>query len=304
MKALEESIFHFCNFDYFYDKFKPITPYGIDFKRRKLIYNDKADLNGMFNRIELFLKLIKESPDKVSRIEYHLKNIPSLAGVEKERHAMLSGIDFFLIKKLLNNYLDLINNLSPEIVKSFKVFFSSGKFINILNKGGKGGDTFYISEKYSKELKVTREKINKINKSMENEKNKCLEQIKKKCSLDFNDRDFLIVNHEIIAEYDQNLLFIEPYDSDNYVIKPVYTERYISLNVEKKRLLVKEKKYEIPILKMLSDYYYNDKNITEYIKIIRDIDVFLAKARLCSLFNMNKPVISEHREGAQTVFPE
>jgi DNA mismatch repair protein MutS2 len=293
---MPNKIYKFSEFDDFYIFFKPLTPAGKLFKEKKIIFNDIKTLDKEYALVNEFISCVQKDTILFDRIENHLSDIPFLS-LDSNSYTEIS--DVFLLKKFLSRTKAIFNLLPKKLTQTLKTQWSSDELLSLLMKGGKS-DAFYISDSYDKELKKTRTEVIKISHKLNKIKNDKLKEITK-LGLDFSLRDFLIVNAASGDKYYKNKdLFIEAYDSENIIVKPVFGECFLKLSAEKEILNRKEKAIENNIIKnIISLAKKNLKTLVGYANAIERADILIAKARLSIKFNMVRPVFTKN---AATIF--
>jgi DNA mismatch repair ATPase MutS len=139
-------------------------------------------------------------------------------------------------------------------------------------------------------LKSVREKITAIDKKIAESKEIRLSEIAGLYGLDFNHRDFLVVNEVNAANFSSDLLYKEVYDHTSLLVKPIFPASYFELYREKDELLKKERGLEQNILTHLSEEVHKNKvKIEQDIQTIELLDVLFAKARIAIKYLMVKP---------------
>ena len=274
----------------FYDtNYKPLTPYGQETAKKMLFIADKETLEKEYQLIEQTIKFIERYPIVADKIEFYLKKIPFLYSLDI---LDFDSSDLFLIKKFLVNYFDITQELKRIPAHIFDISFSSKKLLEALCVDQEEADSFYLNDKYSEKLESVRKKIKKIDKELEAIKQEQLSKILEKFKLDFKLRDFLVINENAAVMLDKKYFFIEPFDSKNFIVKPIYSEKYFALYLERDRLVIEEQKQENVILGKLSKQVLSEKNkIIEYIKAVTKLDILISKSRLAIKYGMTKPVI-------------
>jgi hypothetical protein len=146
---VKNKLLKFTEFDKFYLHYKPLTPYGISAKNRFAVFNDAGELSGHHDTIDVTVKFIKQKPQNVDKIEYHLKRLPELPQIDG---SVLDSTELFMVKKFLINFKavsDLFGETEKEI---FKCCFESNDLIKLFLKGG-AEESFHIQMHTAKNLK-------------------------------------------------------------------------------------------------------------------------------------------------------
>ena len=286
---MQNKIYKFSEFESFYGFFKPLTPFGKLTKEKKIIFTDTKALEGEYSLIDGFIGSIKKNKILFNRIEYHLRHIPAL-NLKDNRIIEIS--DIFLVKKFLVNTKAVFGLLPPKIKRLMKIKWSAEELYSLLMKG-QSAESFYIADSYCPQLKKIRAEISKI--AVEaNKIKKANMKAAADIGLDFTKRDFLITDAKDADKFYKNEnLFIEAYDSENIIIKPIFGERFLKLSALKESLNKKEKIAENKIIKRIAiAVQKNLKTLNEYCRQIEKTDTTIAKARLSENFQMTRPTLT------------
>jgi len=253
-------------------------------------FSDGITLETQFDHTERAREFILKNSGQADKVEYHLKKIPLIPSLDS---SLFDSVDIFSIKKFLINYQAVFSSLTDEMRQTMNIYFDSEKLHSFFMKGG-SDETFYIADNYSAPLATVRGEIKKLDNELKELKEKRTLLIKTRFGYDFRFKDFIVMEESSELQIDKNFFYIEPYDSRNVVIKPVMTDSYFKLHIEKEKLLRKEKEFEKEVLADISLKISNEKkNINNYIASIENLDIFMAKARLSLKFRMNRPEIKK-----------
>ncbi len=275
---MNEKLIKFSELDYFYDYYSPKSPYGLKDKKRFEFYTDKKVLDKIYNKIDLAVDLITENPQIADKIEYHLKRIPEL---EEETRQSSANSEIFNTKKFLLNYKHIRSILSDKLKTDFNFFFNSENLFDKLCEENKNEETFYLSDSYSPELKEIRLKIRQIDSTLADTKEKIILDIKNSLKLDFRFHDFLVIKENNIPENADSFIYIEPYDSNSVLVKPVLGKEYFNIHNIRGDYIKIENQIETKIKNKLILSIKNERtHILQYIESVRILDTSLAKARL------------------------
>jgi DNA mismatch repair ATPase MutS len=285
------NIFNFAEFDSFYNKYNPLTPYGKTDKAKRELHTSTETLNNEYSLIGRFISLLLSDTANLAAIEYHLKRIPNLNFLD---NSFYTTTDIFQIKKFLFNYKKISDALHEEIYMRFFVKFRPTSLFRILNLNN-DKETFYLSERYSKKLAKIRAEIKKFDLNISKLKKQRLETIKEKFNLDFRFQKFIVIKESEVLNIDDKYVYKESYDSFNVILKPVFQNEYFTLHNEKETLVKKEKEEEENVIKKLSSRIKKElKLINAYLVSIHKFDVVLAKSVLAKKYNMQKPILQEY----------
>lgn len=280
----------FIEFDAFYTEYAPLTPYGLLNKSRHQILVDQDILCSTYDSVGKIVDFINESSINSDKVENYLRRIALLNTLDRKR---FDSADIFLIKKLLLNYRNIVNQLNNEVKKDLDITFSSTDLLKFLSLDGDNKEAFYLSFSYSNELSEVRKKINEIDKTLAEIKRKRFAEIIEQHKLDFRFRDFMIVKENIANTLDVELVYKEVYDKTSLLAKPILPKSYFDLHQEKEALLAEEQAIEKEVLSLISEKIFKEKElIKSYTQKIELLDTLFAKARLAKKYKMTKPVFS------------
>ncbi|MEA3307146.1 MAG: hypothetical protein U9Q34_05135 [Elusimicrobiota bacterium] len=287
---MQNKIHRFSEFDDFYSFFKPLTPLGKIAKEKMDLFTDIKTLENEYSLIADFLDLIKKNRILFDRIENHLIKTPLLS-FDYGQDFRIS--DVFLLKKFLSHSKAVFSLLPKQLRQKLNMKWASMPLLTLLMKGG-AGETFYISDSYNPQLKTTRNEILKIAGKLKNIKKTTLKKLALQ-GLDFSTRDFLIIDTKSgYKHYNNRDLFVEAYDSENIMVKPVFGEKFLKLSAAKEILNKKEKNLENEIIKEIAVLAKKSiKKLIEISKLIEKTDLLIAKARLAAKFDMIKPILTK-----------
>lgn len=287
-----EQFVNFSELSYFFGNFQPLTPYGVDQKAAMNLFSTTKELNSEFDLIELFIDFLSSKEDAVAKIESRLKRITMLDFLQNDKY---DSSDIFLVKKFLINYKAIFDILSDNLISELSAFYDSNELLKKLNIDSSNEETFYISDKYDSKLAKVRKEVKDVGEKLKKLKSTRINEIKEKHGLDFEGKDFLVIDEKESVNLSKELFYFEPYDTQYLVAKPVFQGNYHKLRVEIDKLIQKEKKIESEIIEKLSKSIFSEKqNLTMYIHFVERIDTLLAKAKLSVTFNMVRPAVQKY----------
>lgn len=162
-------------FQFLMDNMAAITVYGADEIKKVHPYSrmNKKKLELEFNEIEKMLLLFPKEKKRIGKIELVLMFVKEIRGsLKNASRTTLNDIELFELK----NFLIQMEKLKPlfqdlnQIIKLETILFEDLRIpLDILDPDGKRIPSFYISEKYSPELKEIREQKKKIEVSLRGE---------------------------------------------------------------------------------------------------------------------------------------
>ena len=285
---MKNKLLKFVEFDSFYSNYKPMTPYGVRSKNSGQFFKDAELLKIHHETIDAAVIFIKNKPEVIDKVEYHLKRIPELPSFESS----LDAAELFLVKKFLINFKSVVKLLEIDDRDTFQCSFESESLLNEFLKGG-AEESFHVSDKYCDKLKNIRADIEKISEKLKGVKETRICEIKKKFGYDFSMHDFLVVEDSNVSP-DKDYFYIEPFDSRRIVIKPVMSDDYYALFNEREQMVKAEKELERDVMKALSKEVVKEKeNFEKYMSAVEKIDTYLANAGTVLKFNMTRPLVND-----------
>ncbi len=281
----------FTDFNWFYAKYKPLTPYGTDHKEQYHFISNIAELEHLHFVTDKIIQMIHSDEYTITKVEYHLSRIDRLNTLNKDN---FDASDLFLIKKFLLHYKSIASYFNnKEWYKHINLSFNSQQLLDKLTPDKDFNESFYLSSAFDEELDAIRTKISLLNAQLADIKQKTIDHLLRQYDLDFNHREFILVEHSKTNNLDSSHFVKEFYDSTMLRVKPVFPNEYMNGLIQKEELLNIEAEVEKKVLKQLSDEIKKEKNhLVEYIKSIEQIDVCIAKARLALKYHLTKPTFN------------
>lgn len=157
------------SFNYIIDQLDIKSPYGKDeiYNLRPYTKDEVEELEVNWKNIELLIREIERSKEAIERLEIELSRLKDIRGsVDKlKRGQVLNEIDCYEIKLFLLNIdkiFEIYNSLNIEIEDIS--FNKIEKGLDILDIDGERLSTFYISDRYSENLRDIRKEKLKLEK--------------------------------------------------------------------------------------------------------------------------------------------
>jgi len=285
-----KKVIQFADFNWFYDKYKPRSPYGLDAKNRARLISDANELNHIYGLTDVMIDFIHKNENSALKTEYHLSRIDRLNTLDKDT---FDAVDLFLIKKLLIHYKAIESYLPQQWSHALHTPFCSDDLLKQLTPDQDFSESFHISSAFNKELSDLRQQIKRLDKQLSTIFQQTIREINIKYKLDFTYREFILVDKSKLEELDNQHVLIELYDSEMLKVKPVLPAAYTKALMEKEQLLIQESEEEIKVLQQLSEAVHQERNkLIAYLKAIEHVDVYLAKARITIQLQLRRPTIS------------
>lgn len=294
-----ERVIEFTDFKSFWEKYKPLTPYGRDNKRRMHFFLDTENLLKEQQYLAEFISYIQKKSVDADRAEYHLKKIPEMEPLNTDN---FDTTTLFLIKKFLLNFKQTIKLLDKSLIPSLDLKFELNELVEFLSLGQGNKETFHLSALYDERLEKLRATISDFEKKLNVLRKEQLALIKDKLNLDFRFNSFLVLEEKTAVELDKELLFLEPYDSKHLIAKPIMPKDYYSLKKEMDSYLEEELKIQKEVMNSIGEKIIKKRNLLEdYIKQVEKLDIYLTKARLALKYKMIKPELTSASEQTITI---
>ncbi len=277
----------FTDFMWFYNQYKPLTPYGQDQKEKYLLHTDIKVLNDIFDNTQNLINFISEDNISVLKIEHHFDRIDRMNSLYKEQ---FDAADLFLIKKFLIHYKSIFKLIPDKIKQKLDINFYSDELLNILSPDNDLNETFYLSSSFSDELKLIRKQISHVYGQLSEIKNKVIDFIFENNKIDFRNREFVLVEKSTLNILETKKIYYEYYDSKMLLLKPIFPTEYMDLLDKKEELLNEENEQEKYILQLLSKAVLEQQhNLLLYIKAVEQLDTFIARAQLAINLSLTRP---------------
>jgi len=286
----------YAEFEGFWARFQPETPFGKDEKEKLAVHADAATLEGIWDRTDTLLALLGEldrEEVRLTRIMHHLKRIPRFT---EEAHPVYDEVEFLQFKKFLYNYKRVMDLLDRRVQAAFGFTYVSEPFERMLDVGRQSAESFYVADDYSEDLAKVRAEIRKIDDAIRKARGARAAEIASRWGLEFGFKDFVLVDREAVGDVDKaaGLLLVEPYDETKYAVRPVRSAEELVLSERRVGLLSRERACEEEILENLSRAARQElPRFLEYREVVRRFDLSLARARMARAFGLRRPVLTE-----------
>ncbi len=286
---LSEDLRQFSAIDFFFDALQPQTPYARRVKRTLSFHSDILALEKQHRDISSMLRFRKLYPEKWAKLRWHLKKIPLLPDIDEDT---FSTVDLFLFKKFLIHFKKISKQLTDELRQYFELSFLLEELLQKLSLDG-SGEIFHLSDNYSPELKHIRMEIEQLDDSIQKVKENFLEELETKYHLNFKSRDFLLIPSEKAGALDSKLVYIEPFDTFNVLVRPLFPRRYFELLEQRSQIITEEKHIEEKLLFELSREIFRRKDLFERaVEALTRFDLAIAHAEMSAQYHLTPPHFS------------
>lgn len=292
-----KDVLAFTEFDHILNRFRPVTPYGKAFKADLSFVNESKRLEAEYKDIALFCRFVTGKPRIVDKIRSHLQRIPWIDDLLDHD---LDAADIFLVKKFLLNYSCAAKLLPKAILSAVGAGFESVKLLKYLSPGAPNEEMFVVSDYYSKDLAVVRSRLHQLDVQIERLRGTRLKELRDMYGLDFRFRDFIVYSEAEAKAFHKSRrdIYIESMDSQNVILKPIYTDEHLENISKRDKLVASMKEIEAHVIKEISNQIRSEtKTLCRYVAAVERIDVLIAKAIMSVEFKMTRPLFA--KAGAQ-----
>jgi DNA mismatch repair protein MutS2 len=285
----------YAEFDAFWERFHPETPFGREEKEKLIVSSNTAELLAIWEGTETllaFLQELEQDEVRVNRITHHLKRLPRFP---EAAHPIYDEVELFQFKKFLHNYKCLGELLSPRVRTAFAFSYASEGFERRLDAGRQSAESFFIADEYSEELASVRAEIRKADVGILEAREACVAEIQARWGIVFGPREFVLVSRDLLGDPGRasDLLLVEPYDETKYAIRPLKRAEELVLTERRNHLLAKERSCEEAVLEALSHAARLElPRFLEYREVVKAFDLALARARLAKACDLVRPVLT------------
>ncbi|MBK8792762.1 MAG: hypothetical protein IPN59_06305 [Holophaga sp.] len=282
----------YAQFEGFWERFQPETPFGRSVKEAMTIHRNAVDLERIWNETEVALGMLSElegDPARLSRISHHLKRIPR---VPEAPRGLYDEVEIFQFKKFLHNYKSLVFLVNVDVRRAFAFDYASDALEELLDTGRQSPESFYIADAFSKELAEVRAEIQTVNTEIQALQHDRSEAIRTQWNLSFGDRPFLVVPRELLSDPAKAgaLLLVEPFDETRFTVRPVPSGEELILLERRSALLAKERVCEGTVLAEISAAVNGEfERVQSYREAITRFDLAFARARMARDYQMVRP---------------
>ena len=281
----------YAEFEPFWQRFRPLTPYGREEHERCRVLTDADLLEALWDRTQLALDLLDGLDEfQAARLDYHLKRLPR---IPRELRAVYDEVELFQVKKFLHNYRCLVEHLPGEVREAFDLGWHSSALEGRLGVGNQAPESFYVSDEYSEELARVRAAIGEVDRRQAEVRSRRAREVEERFQLSFGPREFLVVPRERLdLERAGELLLVEVYDGQHHLVRPRLAPEELLLAEERTALEARERAAEDRVLEELSAALRLElPRLEGYLEAVRAFDLALARARLAREHDLARPTL-------------
>lgn len=277
----------FTGFSSFYDKYRPLTPYGKAQKEAMHFYTQKDELDQIHLITDAMINYMDKHEHQALKVENHLSRIDRLNALDKNDY---DAVDIQLIKKFLIHLKAIDTNLSESLKNRLGFEYKLIGLLSALMPDNDQSESFYLSSSFDEDLKAVRDTIRLRDEELEAIRQDKFLKIKEKYQIDMDGREFVLIDKLRAELSDVDELNCEFYDSKLIKVKPDFGKKYLQVLQEKEDLLVKEAEVEKRVLAALSESISKDKEeLKKAIDSICLLDESLARARFSRQLKLTTP---------------
>ncbi|WP_439184917.1 MutS-related protein [Carboxylicivirga taeanensis] len=280
-------VIKFTGFDSFYEKYRPLTPYGKAHKEALHFYTHAHELDQIHLITDALVDFIDNNEHQALQIENYLSRIDRLNGLDKKEY---DAVDIQLIKKFLLLYKAIDKCLTKATKELLNFEYRLNDLLEALMPDKDLSESFFLSSAFDNNLKTVRNSIRQQDEKLDAIRQKILQDIEEKYQIAMDGRDFILVDNRRYELLEAQELNCEFYDSKLIKVKPFFGKDYLDAQMAKEQLLVKESELERKVLSTISKHIRQHqgelKNATETICLL---DVSLARARFSCLHKLIAP---------------
>ncbi|MBQ7569084.1 hypothetical protein IJT17_09840 [bacterium] len=291
-----QSFIYYAQFDDFWNRLEPLTPYGKDLKQERTLYYQADDLEKLWEAADCAAQLLDNGEINLSRIRYFLKRLPRF---RCEALSCYDEADIFEYKKFISNYHQLTKLLPQAQRDFFGLSFTSQPLEELLSRGEQYMETFYVDDAYSEELAEVRRQIRDTDRQLQEAEQSCLRQIEETLGWSFAG-EFAVVTkaevHAVSAAKEEQLsllVTLEPFDSERFIVRPRLPGTHLALQEQRQKLAGQERQAEATILSAISAEIRSELPLLlRYRQSVCALDFALARAKLARQYDLVRPTIT------------
>ncbi len=256
--ALREA-WAFAQLDDFWERYKPLTPWGKDEAEARAIYTDRSELERRYDDIDAATAFIGSKTGDTSsldRVTYHLRRMPRLTLEPKDMYELL---ELFQIKKFIANYRGVASTLGPDLAGAFGLESpgpeSAARALAAeLDKGGSDPETFYVADSFDGGLAEARAVVAAADAVMTGERVKAEAEARLSFGLSFDGREFLVAPKEAARAMvaSGGRYSVEPFDDTRYVVRLLPSPEAVEAMADRERGLEAERRAEERVIARIS----------------------------------------------------
>lgn len=277
----------FAEFDSFYSRFRPLTPYGKAFRDSDRFFTSARDLESINDLTGLVMASLPARSHAVQKVRFHLAAIPA---VPPSVPQAATAADIFVYKKFLSHVSAAFAAAPAPVRKAFGFRWRSAELLSLLSQGP-AGDAFHVADSFDARLGPLRRRLDAAAARLKILRLERIRSIAAATGLDFSLCDFLVVPEREGAELSASgEVFAQPHDGSNLVLRPVMGTGYLAAAAEADALRKQELEIEAGVTaKLAAALRRQAALISLYAGQTAGLDLALARAALAEEFSLKRP---------------
>lgn len=255
-----EEAWAFAQLDEFWERYRPLTPWGKDAAEARPFIGGRAELERRYDDVEAALGFLADradDPSSLDRASYHLRRMPRLAVEAKDSYEL---IELFQIKKFIANYRGARSVLGEPLALRFGMEGladgSAAKALaSELDRGGSDPETFYVADCYDDGLAEARARVAAADAAIQNERVKAEANARIGFGVGFDGREFLVLPKETtraMMAAAGSRYSAEPFDDARYVVRILPSDAALEAMSDREQALADERRAEERVIARFS----------------------------------------------------
>ena len=255
-----EEAWAFAQLDEFWERYRPLTPWGKDAAEARPFIADRAELERRYDDVEAALGFLADragDPSSLDRASYHLRRMPRLALEAKDSYEL---IELFQIKKFIANYRGARSVLGEPLALRFGMEGladgSAAKALAAeLDRGGSDPETFYLADCYDGGLAEARARVAAADAAIRSERVRAEAGARLDFGVGFDGREFLVLPKETtraMMAAAGSRFSAEPFDDARYVVRVMPSDAALEAMSDRERALADERLAEERVIARIS----------------------------------------------------
>ncbi|PKL23413.1 MAG: hypothetical protein CVV47_14325 [Spirochaetae bacterium HGW-Spirochaetae-3] len=249
----------FAQLDDFWERYRPLTPWGRDEAEARVIYTDREELERRYDDIAAAAAFIRSKAGDASsldRVTYHLRRMPRLTLEPKDAYELL---ELFQIKKFMANYRGVATSLGPAMAERFGLESPgpdspASALAAELGKGGSDPETFYVADSFDGGLAEARAGVAAADAVIARERVRAEAEARLSFGLSFDGREFLVAPKDAARSMAASggRYSVEPFDDSRYVVRLLPSAAAVEAMTDRERCLEAERRAEERVIARVS----------------------------------------------------
>ena len=293
---LDQSLWNYCDCDWFYERYRPFSPQGRRLRDERVFFTDASQLAFEHRLIDLFLVMLKEADQNpvVDKIKGALSRLTSPEA--SIAAGALEADDIFVVKRFLFNARVVLGALAPRLAELFGPIAFPDELLAALGQTEAEGESFFVADGRDPRLGVLRRELARLADDLKKKRSERLAEISQVAKIAFGEREFVIVGAQRLAELTAlaTLVSVENHDGMHIMVRPRPSLDEIRLEREMWEKRAAERVVEQEVCAALGARIVAAAPVIQELeRIMGRLDAALAKALLAREFSLVRPLIGE-----------